>query len=207
MTKRLVGIIVFRWINPDTNPVLLASQFDLSDLYFYQRGTAKEVCMFAGRELVKRITPQDAKSIKHGQFICHGRVLSIRGGLHLGCAVLTDETYIPRVAYGLMGHVFERMMETYDVPDLTSVSRDTEMKAPFLAELLERFQKPEEADSILRLQRQVDETKEVLLESLDALMERGDKLDDLVSRSQDLSFKSRAFVKEAERMNCSCVLF
>jgi len=45
--------------------------------------------------------------------------------------------------------------------------------------MLVKFQNPDEADPICKVQKQLDETKEELLETLEALLRRGERLEDL----------------------------
>lgn len=56
---------------------------------------------------------------------------------------------------------------------------------PGLNELLVKFQDPEEADPISKVQNQLNDAREELLESLGALLRRGEKLEDLTEVSFD----------------------
>jgi synaptobrevin family protein YKT6 len=42
--------------------------------------------------------------------------------------------------------------------------------------------------------------------TIDNVLERGEKLDDLVSKSQDLSSQSKVFYKQAKKTNSCCVV-
>ena len=44
-----------------------------------------------------------------------------------------------------------------------------------------------EADKILKIQRELDETKVVLHKTIDSVLAQGEKLDNLVDKSTDLS--------------------
>jgi synaptobrevin family protein YKT6 len=54
--------------------------------------------------------------------------------------------------------------------------------------------------------QELDETKDILVKSIDQLLERGEKLESLAEKSNDLSFHSKAFMKQAESMNSCCVI-
>ena len=55
------------------------------------------------------------------------------------------------------------------------------------------------------LEAELDETKVVLHSTMESLLERGEKLDDLVARSEHLRFQSKAFYKNARKKNECCV--
>lgn len=61
------------------------------------------------------------------------------------------------------------------------------LSTPALATLLQKYQDPSEADSVLKIQKDLDETKDVLVKSIDNLLIRGEKLDSLADKSDDLS--------------------
>ncbi|KAL4575428.1 hypothetical protein LXL04_022271 [Taraxacum kok-saghyz] len=53
------------------------------------------------------------------------------------------------------------------------------------------FQDPVEADKLLKIQRELDETKIILHKTIDSVLERGEKLNSLVEKSSDLSAASQ----------------
>ena len=87
-----------------------------------------------------------------------------------------------------------------------------------LKEILARWQDPKSADSIMKVQNELDETKQIVSETLEKILDRGQKLDDLVrylflrinrskldsSRSNELSEQSKAFYKTAKKTNSWC---
>ena len=52
---------------------------------------------------------------------------------------------------------------------------------------MKHYQNPEQADPLTKIQTNLEETKIIILDSVQALLERGEKLDELVERSQKLS--------------------
>nr|VZI45669.1 unnamed protein product [Spirometra erinaceieuropaei] len=75
-----------------------------------------------------------------------------------------------------------------------------------LGEYLAKYQNPQQADSLCKLQNDVQETTEVLHKTVESLLLRGEKLDDLVSRSNDLSEQSKLFYQTAKKTNRCCTL-
>ena len=69
---------------------------------------------------------------------------------------------------------------------------------------LKRYQNPVEADPMMKVQSELDETKIILHNTISAVLERGEKLDDLVAKSEGLSMQSKTFYKTAKKTNACC---
>lgn len=77
---------------------------------------------------------------------------------------------------------------------------------PPITTALAEYQDPSKTDKITAIQKELDETTAVLSKTIDNVLERGEKLDDLVSKSQDLSSQSKVFYKQAKKTNSCCVV-
>ncbi|TQD82882.1 hypothetical protein C1H46_031547 [Malus baccata] len=77
---------------------------------------------------------------------------------------------------------------------------------PYLSEALTKFQDPAEADKLLKIQRELDETKIILHKTIDSVLARGERLDSLVEKSSDLSAASQMFYKQAKQANSCCTI-
>lgn len=71
---------------------------------------------------------------------------------------------------------------------------------PELDAYLKKYQDPRQADTIMRVQQELDETKIVLHKTIESVLERGEKLDSLVDRSNALSAQSKMFYKTAKKV-------
>lgn len=77
---------------------------------------------------------------------------------------------------------------------------------PQLAINLTKYQDPKQADALTKLQTELDETKVILHGTITSLLNRGEKLDDLVAKSDDLSAQSKVFYKTARKTTQCCSL-
>lgn len=78
-----------------------------------------------------------------------------------------------------------------------NAKEDNQFPVTTLAKTLQDYQDPAKCDKITQINSQLDETKEVLVgvgcayeeknKTIDSVLERGTKLDDLVGKSNDLS--------------------
>ncbi|WUR04929.1 synaptobrevin YKT6-like protein [Vairimorpha necatrix] len=70
--------------------------------------------------------------------------------------------------------------------------------------LLKEFQDPKSHDILDKIQRDLKETREISVKTLNSLLERNEKLEDLVKRSSELSVSSKIFYKAAHKRNKCC---
>jgi synaptobrevin family protein YKT6 len=75
-----------------------------------------------------------------------------------------------------------------------------------LESYLTKYQNPKEADAMTKIQTDLDETKIILHNTITGILQRGEKLDTLVAKSEDLSTQSKVFYKTARKTNQCCHL-
>eukprot|EP01101_Sappina_pedata_P012125 TRINITY_DN8271_c0_g1_i1.p1 TRINITY_DN8271_c0_g1~~TRINITY_DN8271_c0_g1_i1.p1 ORF type:complete len:201 (+),score=98.96 TRINITY_DN8271_c0_g1_i1:92-694(+) len=198
---KLLSIILFKWV-ANGLPIQLTSAYDLSPFGFFQRGSVKEVALFVSREVVQRSKPGDRHSVLHKEHFCH---VMIRGE-NLACAVLSDEDYPQRVIFSLINTAFDEFDKAVPESQWINLTTDASFNVASLEPLLLKFQNPEEADKIMKIQKDLDETKDILIKSIDQLLDRGEKLENLAKQSQDLSFQSKIFLDRSTEMNSCCII-
>ena len=57
-----------------------------------------------------------------------------------------------------------------------------------------------------QIQKELDETKIVLHKTIESVLERGEKIDSLVAKSDGLSAQSKMFYTQAKKQNSCCVM-
>ena len=87
------------------------------------------------------------------------------------------------------------------------IKRDTNLDIPQIQELLITFQEPNKADKFTTIRTEIQDTKITLIQTIDTLLERGESLDSLMERTNDLSLHSKIFLIESKKMNSCCILF
>lgn len=60
------------------------------------------------------------------------------------------------------------------------------------------------ADRIAKIQQDLDQTNVLLYQSIQSLLRRGETLDQLLDKSNDLSLASQMFAKRAKKLNSCC---
>ena len=192
----IFSIFVFDCRSADQSAWLLASSTNMSPISFWYRSSASQLVLASSRNILKTCavgasyyTPFKNDFVD----MCMTYGISHRG---LGVVITTDGQYPQRVAWSLSRKVETTFIETHDLDSIPVCSvRDAVITWPWLDQTLTKYKEPSEADSLLKMQKDLDETKEIVLQSINLLLERGIKLEQLLDSSTDLSLSTRAFVK------------
>jgi len=182
-------------------PVILTSAAELSSFGYFQRSTIKETFVFFSRTFAKNVSPGQRTSVKQEGFLCH--LYCSPGGITAVC--FADAEYPSRVAFGYLSKLCEDFTQATG-GKLSDSGEDGCMDAQFPAhpKLITQFQDPNQADQLTRIMSELEQTKVVLHDTIEAALERGQKIDTLIEKSNDLSGSSKMFYKTAKKQNQCC---
>jgi len=127
------------------------------------------------------------------------------GSEGLGGIAICDKEYPARVAVAMLKELLAGFKGEAGTR-WRSATEELSVKYAPLERALAEYQEPAKMDKILKLDRQLEETKDILYKTIDAVLQRGEKLDDLVDKSAALSQQSKMFYKQAKKTNSCCVI-
>lgn len=180
--------------------VTLCSASDVTSFGFFQRNSVLEFMHFTSQILAERSQPATRTSVKEQSYMCH---IYVRSDSLCG-ALISDHEYPHRVAHTLLNKVLEDFAAK--IPSSQWTGDTNSVHFPGLQEFLAKYQNPVEADAMTKIQAELDETKIILHNTIDAVLQRGEKLDDLIIKSEELSMQSKTFYKTAKKTNSCCVI-
>uniref|UniRef100_A0A8C0MEI8 Synaptobrevin homolog YKT6 n=1 Tax=Canis lupus familiaris TaxID=9615 RepID=A0A8C0MEI8_CANLF len=170
--------------------VLLKAAYDVSSFSFFQRSSVQEFMTFTSQLIVERSAKGSRASVKEQEYLCH---VYVRNDSLAG-VVIADSEYPSRVAFTLLEKVLDEFSKQVDRIEWP-IGSPASIHYTALDGHLSRYQNPREADPMTKVQAELDETKIILHNTMESLLERGEKLDDLVSKSEVLGTQSKAFYK------------
>ena len=197
---KVTALSLWKWNGDNTEPTCLGKAEDVEEFGYFQRSSVREMLTFISRTIVKRTQPGQRQSVEQDQYLVH---VSNRGGL-VAIAVM-DREYPARAAFSVLGKISDDYVSKFGYSWKTA-NGDDPRGAEGLASAIVLYQDPHEADKILKIQRELDETKVVLHKTIDSVLARGEKLDNLVDKSTDLSLASQMFYKQAKKQNQCCTM-
>jgi len=196
---KVYSIAIIRVWEDKKEPIFLSTSYELSSFGFFQKGSVRDIANFVSIEVAKRSVVGSQQTILHMGYKCHVRV-NPKG---VACAVMADEEYPQIAAFSLINVSIDAFLKEYS---LTYEAYDTNqnLRAPFLDDLIFKYQDPQKADPMMKIQKDLDDTKQILVKSIDQLLDRGEKLESIAAKSEHLNFQTRAFMTNAESMNKCC---
>ncbi|KAJ2156599.1 palmitoyltransferase [Coemansia sp. RSA 552] len=180
--------------------LVLASASQLDSFSFFNRGGAEEFMRFFSTTIAERTEVGQRQGISEGEYM--GYVY--RSQPLLSTVVITDKEYPEMVAMELATKLAREFEQQHSA---AAIERATGgVGFPAVQEYLAKYQDPQQANTILKVQKELDETKQVLHKTIEGVLERGEKLDTLVDRSTELSNQSKMFYKTAKKTNSCCIV-
>lgn len=153
----------------------------LNDFSFWQRSTVLQIIRDVSRISIGLTKVGQQQSIIHEGYLCH--VINQSNGL--SGAIITDEEYPSRIALNIL----------FDY-----------LNHPFPPEDLVKFQDPTNFDKLTKIKKDLDDTREIVLHSIEQLIERGEKLENLEERTDILVKEARKFKTQTDELNSCCII-
>jgi len=189
-------------IRNDPQPAAeLAVERDLSSFSRFTRDSYGEFMTMFAKTVAERTRPGIRQDIEEKSYTFHAYGSS-QGVCGL---IISDPEYPALVAHQLLSKIVDEFLSQNPRSSYSSTSV-TSRPMPSLKEYIVKYQDPHQADSIMRVQRELDETKIVLHKTIESVLERGEKIDSLVAKSDGLSAQSKMFYQQAKKQNSCCVV-
>lgn len=181
---RLYSLLIF-----DSKYNLEYSNHNLNDFNFIIRSNIKKEIETFSKELIRHVKQNSYYKINEKigegayEFTIYGNTINNY------CIIITNKEYPQSTAFQLLSCL------------------KTIKSHKNIADLFIQYQNPFEADKLLKIRHEIDETKIILLDSLDKLREREADLKELLDKTDNLNAEAITFTHEARKLNRCCHLF
>merc|ERR1712086_294807 len=191
---------------------VLSRREELSSFSFLWRSKVAEFVRFGSRQAAQHVDAGAYESIVPDeqndklQYVCHSN--GSADGLFVATMV-TDMDYPARTVYRLINQLLVLFSDNYRqriVDSPNPISKDLDLDFPPLAEFLANYQDPQSADVAFQIMQDLDQTKEVMYKTIDQVIKRGESLESIMSKSEDLSGASMKFYKTSKKTKCCTIL-
>ncbi|KAJ3003006.1 palmitoyltransferase [Thoreauomyces humboldtii] len=186
----------------DSTVRIMALEQDLSSFGMFQRSTVSEFIGFFAKTVIERTPLGERSSVEKKDLLCHVYIRTDG----LACVMMTRASYPSRTAFSLLNRLADEFSTKFPQTSswATMNPTTTSPKYPELKQHLANAQDPESTDPFMRVQKELDETKIVLHKTMESLLQRGENLNDLVAKADNLSGASKALFKTAQSTNSCC---
>ena len=176
---------------------------------------------FGAKTIAERTGPGMRNEVEETSYKCYAYSTSSSQEI---CAVIVANKEYPRlVAHQHLGQMMEEFTSQHPRKDYQNIAKDPRsdndpIPWPALQERYlnpktrdnkenkESWQDPNNGSNIDQVQRELIETKNVLHKTIESVLERGEKIDNLVAKSDGLSASSKMFYSQAKKQNSCCVV-
>ena len=162
---------------------------------------------FTAQTVAERTGPGVRQDVEESGSHCfsYGTSVGIAGIL------IANADYPRLVAHGILSKIVDEFVSSHPKSSYQDKVKDAKgyedpIPWPPLEEYIKKYQKPEDVDSITRAQQELNETKIILHKTIESVLERGEKIDNLVQKSDGLSASSKMFYQQAKKQNSCCVV-
>ena len=114
-----------------------------------------------------------------------------------------SEGYPERVIFAFLNKALDIFFEKFG-EKWRNFKDDDNKSVEAISLEFKKFQNPKDADKLTKALGEVEDTKVVLHQSIQKLLERQGDLDKLVEKSNDLSAGAKQFYKSSKKMDKSC---
>ncbi len=180
----ILSVIIY---NRNINPIY--SAYNLWDFGFLQRSSIQKGCTIISKECAQKYTNT---VINHKGY----NVYIMSFGTEIKIVSVTDEEYPMLSTRTFISKVYEIYINNIGKNNI-----------PEIEKLLITAQDPKNIDKISLIRSELDDTKLILKKNIDDLLERGDSLEELLVKAEDLEFHAKIFANETDKMNKCCLLF
>ena len=148
----------------------LCAERDLSSYSRFTRTSVGEFMSLFSKTVAERTRPGQRQDVEEQSYTFHAYARSegVAG------IIISDHEYPALVAHQLLGKVLDEFLSKF--PRSSWANSNAEVPFPVLKEYLAKYQDPQNADGIMKIQKELDETKIVLHKTIESVLERGECL-------------------------------
>ena len=180
---KLYAVLIF-----DEDHNLIYTNYNLDDFYFFVRNKIEDTVKLVSTELIKYVKLNSNykinETIENNKFVIYGITTN------KFYIAITNEEYPQRVAFTLLDKLKNSKFNKSEFDNLFNSYKDAN-----------------EIDTILKLKNELNETKLILLDSIDKVIDRGENMDELLKKAEGLNETSTLLRRKTKDMNSCCIIF
>ena len=197
-----ISLLIGKRGNTIKDTVILTNVFKLDEFYYFEKKGIKELCTFIARNSFSRANKGKIINVQHKGY--YFTIVTNYEGLSI-CAVFNDDKYPLRVLHRILKDLLVLYIKEHG-DKWKNINNDLQLPLKDLVFKLNEYSDPNKVDKIYKINKDLDDTKIIMHQNIDKVLERGEKIEDLVERSKDLSKTSKQFYKTTRKMNRCCII-
>ena len=186
-----------------SKPVMLKTAFELGFINFVKRQMAQGPLKFAARTCASKINRNETVKVELTE-VENACLYAHVNGDGICSIIITDMEYPESAAKRVLLEMQKGFLNLYSVDLIKQYDTDQDMKYPQLDEMIKKYQDPKQADKLIKIESELNEIQGMLTKTMEDLLDRGEKLDDLMKQSDDISSTAYNFYSKTKDANKKC---
>jgi synaptobrevin family protein YKT6 len=159
--------------NESKPAIELCAETELSSFSRFTRGSYSDFLTFTSKTVAERTRPGQRQDVEEQSYTlrAYARTEGICG------IIISDQEYPGLIAHQLLSNIIDEFISKH--PPAEWRNSDAKISFPPLKEYITKYQDPQQASSIMKIQKELDETKIVLHKTIESVSQShfpGDQL-------------------------------
>ena len=183
--------------------IFLSSAYAIDFVGYLKKGLVRDSLKFGARTTVSKM--------KKGELIRleveepdNTDVYAHINDQNIATVVICDKEYPESAALKILHELQNNFLSLYNPDMFKQYSEDQEIKFPSINDMIKKYQDPKEADKLIKIESDLEEIQTALHKTMADLMDRGERLDDLMKQSEDISGMAYTFYSKSKAANQKC---
>ena len=183
--------------------IFLKSSYQLDFINFLKRNFAIQHINFGARTCVNKLATNETVRLDLPE-LDNAIIFAHINSQDIATVIICDSEYPEQAALKILLELQNKFLALYSVELLRAYQTDQEMKFPEMDTMAVKYQDPREADKLMKIEGELAEVQGMLHKTMQDLLDRGEKLDDLMKQSEDISGMAYNFYATAKKSNQKC---
>lgn len=174
--------------------------YHLDKFAYFTRNHIKTGCDVVSKTLLERINKNETCSIlidnndMFKDYMIHLQITN-----NTAIAIIATKEYSYRMILELRNEIIKEWL-------IFNTNKKISNNFAIGTELINKYNNPNENDKITKIQNQLDNVKGIMVKNISDLLNRGEKIEDLLAKSEDLKTTSIDVWIKSKKLNSCCII-
>mmetsp|Transcript_1653 Transcript_1653/g.2314 ORF Transcript_1653/g.2314 Transcript_1653/m.2314 type:complete len:221 (+) Transcript_1653:38-700(+) len=168
--------------------------------------TANGNFIMVSRIILQKIPPEHEGRKMSFAYDTHVFHYMVEDGIIYLC--MTDDSFPRRIAFAFLNDIRSNFTGTYP-PEVVQSAMAFQFNEGFsrtLSERMEYYSSDPNADKLQSARAQIESTKEMMIDNIDKILGRGERIELLVARTETLNEHSFKFKEQSKKLKCAVLV-
>lgn len=185
------------------HPIKFYDIYDLDSFYFYEKPSIKKICLSIAKILSIKSKTDDISSISDENLKDY--IINVKPYSNdLSIIMITNHKYSNSTLINFFHDISKICNQKINL--WNKVAEDQDIDFPEFKDIIIKYSDINNVDKISIINNQLDQSRIILIDSIQKVINRGEKIDDLIIKSEDLEIISDIYIRKTKNLNSCCII-